>query len=210
MNINEWLSHISGLVWGTPLLIFLLAANIILLFFSRLIPIRGFFHAIRLVSGKGHQENADSEGQISHFQALSNALAATIGLGNIAGVAVAIYQGGPGAIFWMWVSALLGMNTKFFECTLAVMFRGKDYQRQVQGGPMYYIENGMGKLYKPLAIGFAVFGLIGTLALFQINQLAKFLETGYNLAPEWTGAIFTAVIIYILLGGLKRISSFTS
>ncbi|MCO4752926.1 MAG: alanine:cation symporter family protein [Bacteriovoracaceae bacterium] len=208
MDIEKLLSEIAGLVWGTPLLIFLLAANIILLSFSKLIPIRGLKHAFSLVTGK--HEDKDAQGQITHFQALSNALAATIGLGNIAGVAVAIHQGGAGAVFWMWVSAILGMNTKFFECSLAVMFRGKDYQGEVQGGPMYYIEKGMGKAFRPLALAFAFFGLIGTLALFQINQLASFLDTSYSLEPMWTGLIFMAVTVYILLGGLKRISSFTS
>ncbi|MBG60144.1 MAG: sodium/alanine symporter [Peredibacter sp.] len=208
MNINELLSEIVSLVWGTPLLIFLLVANLILLFFSKLIPIRGLGHAISLVSGK--HSTGEAEGQITHFQALSNALAATIGLGNIAGVAVAIYQGGPGAVFWMWISALLGMNTKFFECTLSVMFRGKDYQGEVQGGPMYYIENGMGKSYKFFAFLFALFGLVGTLALFQINQLASFLETSYSVDTTITGMLFAVLTVYILLGGLKRISSVTS
>ncbi|MBC75742.1 MAG: sodium/alanine symporter [Halobacteriovoraceae bacterium] len=208
MNINQILSDVVAVVWGTPLLVFLLVANIILLSFSKLIPIRGLVHAISLVSGKHANKNA--QGQITHFQALSNALAATIGLGNIAGVAVAIYQGGPGAVFWMWISALLGMNTKFFECTLAVMFRGKDYQGEVQGGPMYYIEKGMGEKYKFFAFAFALFGLIGTLALFQINQLASFLETSYSVDTTYTGMIFAVLTVYILLGGLKRISMVTS
>lgn len=210
MTITQTLEYISGLVWGAPLLVFLLASSAILLCYSKLIPLRGFIHAIKLVVGKHQANDKKAEGQITHFQALSNALAATIGLGNIAGVAVAIYQGGPGAVFWMWVSALVGMNTKFFECSLAVMFRGKDYQGQVQGGPMYYIENGMGRRFKPLGIAFAVFGMIGTLALFQINQLASFVEGGYGLPKMWTGLIFTAVTAYILFGGLQRISRFTS
>lgn len=209
MALNEFLSDLSGLVWGTPLLVYLLAANIILLYFSKLVPLRGISHALKLVSGKIHVEEK-AEGQISHFQALSNALAATIGMGNIAGVAVAIYQGGPGAVFWMWVSALLGMNTKFFECTLAVMFRGKDYDGQVQGGPMYYIEQGLGRKFKFMGVLFAFFGVIGTLALFQINQLASFVHTSYSLDGLWTGLIFASVTAYILRGGLARISHFTS
>jgi len=178
-------------------------------YFSKLIPLRGFGHALKLVSGKIKSEDK-AEGQISHFQALSNALAATIGLGNIAGVAVAIYQGGPGAVFWMWVSALLGMNTKFFECSLAVMFRGKDYESQVQGGPMYYIEKGLGPKFKFLGVAFAFFGVVGTLALFQINQLASFVHTSYSLDGLWTGLIFASITAYILRGGLIRISHFTS
>lgn len=208
--IENFLSEFASLVWGLPLLVFLLLANLYLLFQSKMIPIKGMFHSIKLISGKYEDKNSSAEGQITHFQALCNALAATIGLGNISGVAVAIYQGGAGAIFWMWVAALLGMNTKFFECSLAVLFRGKDYKGDIQGGPMYYIRDGLGKKYKPLAIMFAVCGVIGTLALFQINQMAHFLNTNYNVANEFTGIIFTVAVAYILFGGLKRISTFTS
>lgn len=209
--MSEILGSISDFIWGTPLLLFLLAANIILIFYSKLIPLRGFVHSIKLIAGKYHnKDEQDKEGQISHFQALCNALAATIGLGNISGVAVAIYQGGAGAVFWMWVAAFLGMNTKFFECTLAVMYRGKDYAGEVQGGPMYYIREGMGKKFNTMAIAFSMFGLIGTFALFQINQMATFLEKGYQMDKILTGVIFAVTVGYILVGGLKRISSFTS
>lgn len=208
--ITQFLSDFAGLVWGLPLLIFLLVANIYLLIQSKMIPIKGVRHSIRLISGKYEDKNTHAEGQITHFEALCNALAATIGLGNISGVAVAIYQGGAGAVFWMWVAALLGMNTKFFECSLAVLFRGKDYRGEVQGGPMYYIRDGLGGKYKPLAVFFAVCGVIGTLALFQVNQMAHFLNTNYNISNETTGVIFTVAVAYILFGGLKRISTFTS
>lgn len=208
--IEKYLADFAGFVWGMPLLIFLLAANLYLLIQSKMIPIKGMLHSIRLISGKYEDKNYEAEGQISHFEALCNALAATIGLGNISGVAVAIYQGGAGAIFWMWIAALLGMNTKFFECSLAVLFRGKDYKGDIQGGPMYYIRDGLGEKYKPLAIFFAVCGVIGTLALFQVNQMAHFLHSNYNVANEITGIIFTVAVAYILFGGLKRISTFTS
>jgi AGCS family alanine or glycine:cation symporter len=208
--MSALLSEIAGFVWGLPLLIFLGSANLILLYHSKLLPLRGFNHAIRLVRGKVHHEDPETEGQLTHFQALCNALAATIGLGNISGVAIAIYQGGPGAIFWMWIAAILGMNTKFFECTLAVLFRGKDYKNEIQGGPMYFIEKGMGKNFKFLAILFAIFGVVGTLSLFQINQLAHFVSHNYHVPNYLTGLFFTVSIIYILFGGLKRISSFTS
>lgn len=208
--IEKFLADFAGFVWGLPLLIFLLLANLYLLIQSKMIPIKGVLHSIKLISGKYEDKNSHAEGQISHFEALCNALAATIGLGNISGVAVAIYQGGAGAIFWMWVAALLGMNTKFFECTLAVLFRGKDYKGEVQGGPMYYIRDGLGKKYKPLAVFFAFCGVIGTLALFQVNQMAHFLNTNYNISNEVTGVTFTVAVAYILFGGLKRISTFTS
>ena len=210
MSIALILEKFSNMIWGTPLLVFLLIANIILLYYSKLIPLRGIFHAIRLVKGDDEKHKKDEEGQITHFQALCNALAATIGLGNISGVAVAIYQGGAGAIFWMWVAAFLGMNTKFFECTLAVMYRGKDYSGQVQGGPMYFIQEGMGNKYKIMSIAFAVFGLVGTLALFQVNQMASFLKSSYGVTSGMTGIFFAAAVAYILMGGLQRISNFTT
>lgn len=206
--MSQLLSEIANFVWGIPLLVFLSIANVILLYHSKLVPIKGFVHSLKLISGK--YEDKEAEGQITHFQALCNALAATIGLGNISGVAIAIYQGGPGAIFWMWVTALLGMNTKFFECTLAVLYRGKDYRNEIQGGPMYFIRDGLGKKYNFLSIIFAVFGVIGTLALFQINQLSHFVHENYQVDNYITGIIFTIAIAYILFGGLKRISSFTS
>jgi len=207
--MTEFVTSIADFLWGTPLLIFLLVANIILIYHSKLVPLFGFKHALKLVGGK-HKHEESAQGQLTHFQALSNALAATIGMGNIAGVAYAINQGGPGAVFWMWVYALIGMNTKFFECTLAVMYRGKDHEGEVQGGPMYAIEIGMGKKYKPLAVMFAVFGLIGTLALFQVNQLSSFLNESYSIDNYISGFVMTILLIYILRGGLKRISSFTS
>jgi AGCS family alanine or glycine:cation symporter len=208
--MSALLAEVANFVWGIPLLVFLGTANLILLYYSKLIPLRGFKHAIQLVSGKIRHSDSNSEGQLTHFQALCNALAATIGLGNISGVAIAIYQGGPGAIFWMWIAAILGMNTKFFECTLAVLFRGKDFQGEIQGGPMYFIEYGMGKKFKLLSIAFATFGVVGTLSLFQINQLSHFISYNYEIPNYITGLFFTIAIIYILFGGLKRISSFTS
>lgn len=208
--MTEILINIADFIWGTPLLLFLLSANIILLFYSKLIPLRGVIHSVKLIAGKTHRETDHEEGQISHFQALCNALAATIGLGNISGVAVAIYQGGAGAVFWMWVAAFLGMNTKFFECTLAVMYRGKDFAGEVQGGPMYYIREGMGSKFGPLATIFSIFGLIGTFALFQVNQMATFMESGYGVNTGLTGLFFCVIVGYTLMGGLKRISSFTS
>ncbi len=206
--MSDILSDFAGFIWGVPLLSLLLVANIILIAYSKFIPLRGFVHALKLVSGK--TKHSEVEGQLTHFEALCNALAATIGLGNISGVAIAIYQGGPGAIFWMWIAALLGMNTKFFECTLAVLYRGKDYRGEVQGGPMYFIEHGMGSKFKFMAILFAIFGVIGTLALFQINQLSLFAFESYGSPKILTGSIFAVAIFYILLGGLKRIASITT
>lgn len=206
--MSKILSEISSLVWGMPLLVFLIGASLILLYHSKFVPLKGIKHSIKLIKKKSDRDL--TKGEVSHFEALCNALAATIGLGNISGVAVAIYQGGPGAIFWMWIAAFLGMNTKFFECTLAILFRGRDYQGNTQGGPMYYIENGMGSKYKILSYMFAICGVVGTLSLFQINQLSTFVSSEYNISSLVTGIIFAILIFYILLGGLKRISQITS
>ncbi len=198
-------------IWGLPLVVLLMGGGVYLLFVSRFLPLIGFKHAILLVLGKyEHKKDQQAEGQISHFQGLTNALAATVGLGNIAGVAVAISQGGAGAIFWMWVAALVGMNTKFFECSLAVMYRGKNYLGEVQGGPMYVIEQAMPKKFRPLAILFVVCGLIGTMALFQTNQLSAYAFDRYQFPKLYTGLISATFVGVILMGGIKRISSVTA
>ncbi|MCB0384105.1 MAG: sodium:alanine symporter family protein, partial [Bdellovibrionales bacterium] len=125
--ISDFLSVLVDYAWGLPLVVLLMGGGFVLLGYSRFLPLTGMKRAFALVGGQFHHEGeARADGQISHFQALMNALAATIGLGNIAGVAVAISQGGPGAVFWMWVAAQIGMNTKFFECTLSVMYCGRD------------------------------------------------------------------------------------
>ena len=192
-------------VWGMPLVIFLLSAGLYFLLISKGRTFLYIGHAFRLLfKGNPHQKG---EGQISAWQALSNELAATIGLGNISGVAVAIVQGGPGAIFWMWIAALVGMNTKFFECTLSVMKRGKDYRGETQGGPMYSLKS----LNKPwatvLAFVFTICGLIGTLSMFQINQVANFLTNQYQVPGIASGIVIGLILAAILAGGLKRIAN---
>lgn len=210
-NFSEFLSVVVDYAWGLPLVFLLMGGGAILFIFARMLPIFGFSHAIRLVSGKfEHIDEDQASGQISHFQALSNALAATIGLGNIAGVAVAINQGGPGSIFWMWVAAIVGMNTKFFECTLSLMYRDKDYAGEVQGGPMYVIQNAMPSWCKPLAYAFAIFGLVGTMALFQVNQLSSFVEQSLSVPPLVTGAFCALFVGIVLKGGIQRLAHATS
>lgn len=189
----------------------LLAGGFYLAVVGRFVPLLGFFHALRLVSGRYHHLGDEKDqGQLSHFKALTNALSATVGIGNIAGVAVAITQGGAGAIFWMWVSALLGMNTKFFECTLAVMFRGKDHNNEVQGGPMYVIEKALPKSFRFMAYFFAACGTIGALSLYQINQLSRYVESQYPISPIFVGMATALLVGYILLGGVRRIAEMTS
>ncbi len=212
--ISDFLATLVDYAWGLPLIVLLIGGGLYLGFVSRMASLRGFFHALKLIRGKADHphssKNENVEGQISHFQALTNALSATIGLGNIAGVAVAIGKGGPGAIFWMWVSALIGMNTKFFECTLAVMFRGKDYAGETQGGPMYFLEKGLGKKAKPLSFFFAFCGLGGTLALFNVNQLTSFMHDQFQFPKMYLGIALAIITGYVVFGGVKRIASFTS
>ena len=216
-QLNQFFADFASFVWGLPLLIILIGGGLYLLILSRFLPFRFFGHAIQVLRGK--YDDPNDPGQISHFQALTTALSATVGMGNIAGVAVAISLGGPGAIFWMWISAVIGMSTKFFTSTLAIMFRGKDSKGELQGGPMYFIVEGLGKSWKPLAIMFSVCGLIGALPVFNVNQLTQAIndillipngiETGFttNLI---IGLILVAITSIVILGGLNRISKIAS
>ncbi len=211
-NIGNYIQQFADFAWGTPLLILLLGGGFYFLVYSRLVPFRYFRHAIQVIRGKF--DNPDEPGHINHFQALATALSGTVGMGNVSGVAVAITVGGPGAIFWMWVSALLGVATKYFTCTLAVMYRGKDSSGVLQGGPMYVIVEGLGKKWKPLAIFFSVFGMIGVLPLFQANQLTQFLREvvleANGVKTSFTTDLITGIVLMlfvatIVIGGIKRI-----
>lgn len=214
MTLKELLTAFGNGMWGTPLLVLLMGGGLFFMLYSRFLPFRYFKHAIQILRGKYDGEK--SEGDINHYQALSTALAATVGMGNISGVAVAITMGGPGAIFWMWVSAFVGMATKFFTCTLAVMYRGKDSLGQLQGGPMYVIREGLGKKWQPLAVLFCVAGIFGTIPSFQSNQLTAALGEGLliPLGIEMTfavrisiGIILAIIVALVMLGGIKRIGT---
>ena len=201
-------------MWGYPLLILMMGGGVFFTVYSRFTPFRFFRHGIKILLGQ--YDNSEDPGDLTHFQALSTALASTVGMGNISGVAVAISMGGPGALFWMWISAFVGMSTKFFTCTLSIMFRGKDDRGDVQGGPMYVIETALGKKFKGLAILFSAAGLIGCLPLFQANQLTQIIRdeiwknNGWFTDSVLTGnlvvgipvAVLVAVVIF---GGIKRI-----
>lgn len=202
--MTDILNAIVGFVWGLPLVIFLFVANIILLWHSRFLPLIGIKHAVGLLS---KEENDAKEGQISHFQTFCNAIAATVGLGNISGVAIAISQAGPGAIVWMWIAGLIGMNTKFFECSAALIYRDHDYRGETQGGAMYTIPKILPKKFHFLAMMFAMCGMIGTLSMFQINQIGTFIQTQYNIEKYLTGIIFGILTLWVLRGGLKRLSN---
>ena len=214
MDLERIISEISSFVWGYPLLIILIGGGLYLLFLSKFIPFKYFFHSIDIVRGKYNDKHSD--GEISHFQALTTALSATVGMGNIAGVAVAISIGGPGAIFWMWISGLIGMSTKFFTSSLAVMYRGVDSAGNKQGGPMYFIVSGLGKKWMPLAVFFSFCGLVGALPVFNVNQLTQaindiiLIPNGFivnDLSNILVGLILVAITSVVILGGLKRISS---
>lgn len=203
--------------WGLPLVLLLIGGGLYLLILSRFLPFRYLSHAIQVLRGKFDDPN--SPGEISHFKALTTALSSTIGMGNIAGVAAAISLGGPGAMFWMWVSAIVGMSTKFFTSSLAVMFRGKDSHGELQGGPMYFIVEGLGKSWKPLAIMFSACGLIGALPVVNVNQLTQAINdillrpNGVEVGLKSNivlSIILVALTSVIVLGGLKRISNAAS
>ncbi len=220
--IEDAVASFSGWIWGFPLLILVMGGGLFFLVYSRFTSFLYFKHAIDVLRGKYHDE--DKEGEISHFEALSTALASTVGMGNISGVAVAITMGGPGAIFWMWVSALFGIATKFFTCTLAQMYRGRDSEGKLLGGPMYVITEGLGKKWKPMAVFFCVFALVGALPIFQANQLTAALNTvlapatGYDAEASFNllgnqvskasfiiGIILMVLVSTVIFGGIQRI-----
>ena len=215
--MEQLIKTFSDYAWGIPLVVLLIGGGLYLLILSRFLPFRYIGHAIQVLRGK--YDDPNDPGQISHFKALTTALSSTIGMGNIAGVAVAISVGGPGAMFWMWVSALVGMSTKFFTSTLAIMYRGKYSAGELQGGPMYFIMEGLGKSWKPLAVMFSLAGMFGALPVVNANQLTQAIndivlipngvEVGFT-----SNAIIAMVLVsltsVIILGGLKRISNTAS
>ena len=217
--INNFFANLSNFLWGNfGVANLVIGGGIFFLFYSKLTPFRYFKHAFDILLGKYDDPNDD--GQISHFQALSTALSSTVGIGNIAGVAVAISLGGPGALFWMWISAIVGMATKFFTCSLGIMFRGHDSDGELQGGPMYVIEQGMGKKFKFLSYWFSIAGLVGCLSLLQVNQLTQILsdqliKTNPNIASSipldlTIGIIIALIVSVVIFGGLQRIADVAS
>lgn len=218
-QIEKILIGFGNVTWGPWLLVLLLGGGAFFLCYSRFLPFRFIRHAIDILRGK--YDDPGDPGDISHFAALSSALAATIGVGNIAGVAVAVTVGGPGAIFWMWLSAVVGMATKFFTCTLAIMYRGTDSRGTTQGGPMYAIVEGLGKKWKPLGMFFCVAALIGALPAFQVNQLVQILRDVIFVPNGWVGEshftfdliagiIIAGLVALIIFGGILRIGTVAS
>ncbi|MEM7069585.1 MAG: sodium:alanine symporter family protein [Pseudomonadota bacterium] len=206
--ITGAVSWLNGIVWGVPMLVLILGVGLYLTFGLKLLSIVKIPFGFGLL-WKGRIPG-DAAGQISPFNALMTSLAATIGTGNIAGVATAIFLGGPGAVFWMWITALVGMATKYAEAVCAVKFREQDERGKHVGGPMYYIKNGLGDNWKWLAVCFALFAGIagfGIGNMVQANSIANALEANFAI-PEWiTGVVLVVLVGAVLLGGIERIST---
>lgn len=209
MTFEEWIGKISGWVWGPPLLILLVGTGIYLTIRIGFLQIRLLPYSLKLAFSK--KQDKRSDGDISHFQALMTALAATVGTGNIAGVATAIFTGGPGAVFWMWITAFFGMATKYAEAVLAVKYRVEDKDGEMSGGPMYYLERGLGQ--KWLGVLFALFGAVAAFGignLVQSNSVASVVQSTFSV-PAWvTGLVLTIFTALVLIGGIKSIGKVTA
>ncbi|PQJ16671.1 alanine/glycine:cation symporter family protein [Aureicoccus marinus] len=216
--LNKFISSLLPLT-DAPMFVLLICGGLFLVFFSKFLPYRYFGHAIAITAGKYDGDKA--KGDVSSFQALSAAVAATVGLGNISGVAIAIHDGGPGVVFWIWMTALIGMCIKFYSGSLAVMFRGEDSEGKMQGGPMYYIIHGLGPKFKPLAVFFSIFGLFGFLGVFTANQFTETFmsvvdpaETIFETSTfNWQliiGIVLALVSAVVIFGGLTKIAKVAS
>jgi alanine or glycine:cation symporter, AGCS family len=208
-QILSVLNEISGFIWGPPLLILLVGTGVYLTFLLRGIQFRTLFHSLWLALVK-RKEDGNDPGDITHFQALMTALAATVGTGNIAGVATAIAIGGPGALFWMWITGLFGMATKYAEAVLAVKYRVVDEKGEMSGGPMYYISRGMNM--KWLGVLFAIFASIAAFGIgnmVQSNSVADAVQHSFNIPPWATGLGLTVATALVILGGIKSIGKVT-
>ena len=203
----EILNEIDAFVWGPPLLVLLVGTGILLTFRLKLLQVFKLPQALGLIFSAKN----DGSGDVNSFKALCTALAATVGTGNIVGVATAIKAGGPGALFWMWMAAFFGMATKYSECLLAVKYRTVDANGNISGGPMYYIENGLGKKYKPLAVMFAVFGVLcayfGIGTFTQVNSIVEITQISAGIPVVYTGIALTVVVAAVTIGGLKSIAT---
>jgi len=206
--VDAFWARAVDLAWGLPLVVLLVGAGLFFTLYGGLTPVLRFRHAVDVI--RGRYDDPSDPGEISHFQALSAALSATLGMGNISGVAIAVTVGGPGAVFWMWIAGLVGMATKFFTCTLAVLYRKKDSRGVDQGGPMYWIEVGLGRRWKFLGVMFSLFGMVGCLALFPSNQLASLLHSDHGVPRLATGVLATVLVGLVILGGIVRVGRVAS
>lgn len=214
--VHNFVDSIYQYIWEFPkslpyFLVLLLGTGIFITFRTRFIQLRRLRHSLAVIAGK--YDNPEDSGEINHFQALSAALSATIGIGNIAGVATAIHYGGPGSLFWMWVTAILGTASKFVECTLSMKYRNVSPQGVVSGGPMYYIEKGMGKNWKFLAVIFATCAVISSFGSgnsVQAFTVADSFRSDFGI-PTWlTGSVMAFLIGLVIIGGIRRIGKVAS
>jgi AGCS family alanine or glycine:cation symporter len=218
-HIEAAIAAYVSFMWGLPLVILLVGGGFFFMLHSRLRHFRYFRHSVDLLRGKFHDDSDSIGGDISHFLALATALAGTMGLGNITGVAVALTVGGPGAIFWMWVTAIVGISTKFYTATLSILYRGTDDAGRLQGGPMYIIREGLGRKWLPLAWLFAIAGMVGTLPVFQVNQLVQIIRDTIAIPNGLTtadshfnfdlvmGIVLAVIAFSITVGNVKRVSA---
>ncbi len=217
MEIFETIIYaLDDLVWNTPeampfMVVALLSFGLFITVRLGFIQIRQFRHGLKVVTGRYHDPK--DTGDVNHFQALSTALSATVGIGNIAGVALAIHYGGPGALFWMWLTAIFGMAIKYSECTLGTLYRKTNADGSVSGGPMYYIERGLGKKWKWLAVSFAVFAVICSFLTgngVQANTVADTMRSAFGVPKFVTGLITATAVGLVIIGGIKRIGMVTA
>lgn len=210
-TVSSFIGTINGIVWGWPMLILILGVGLFMSIGLKLMPILKLGTGFKLLAGGVHaREGEEDEGEVPPYQALMTAMAATVGTGNIAGVATAVFLGGPGALFWMWMTALVGMATKYSEAVLAVRFREVDERGNHVGGPMYYIKNGMGKGWAWLGGAFAIFGAIAGFGIgngVQSNSIAQVIETNFAIPPLVTGIVLMVLVGAVLMGGIRRIGS---
>ena len=215
-SIEQFIINLANTLWNGPILItVLLGGGIILLFYSKLLPFKYIFHSLNILKDRG--SSPSNFGKLTFFQTISAQIGTIVGLGNISGVAVAIVTGGPGAIFWMWVTAFFGMITKFYTCSLAVLYRGKDSKGNYQGGPMYVIREGLGKKWNFLALIFCFFGLFGVSPIFQANQIIEITNSvllyGFDsnfLTNFSLGLLLSFLVALVIFGGIKRIGKVAS
>ena len=208
-TLENWTEIFSGWI-SLPLTFILIGTGLFVTIALGFIQLKRLNHSFAVVSGK--YDNPDDEGDVTHFQALSAALSATIGIGNIAGVALAVRLGGPGALFWMWVTAVFGMALKYAECTLSHRYRVIHEDGSASGGPMYYIEKGLGPKWKPLAVFFATCAVICSFCTGNMNQantIAQMFLT-YNVSIYVSGVVIAALVGLVIIGGIKRIAAVAS
>lgn len=209
-ELNELLGAVSGVVWGPVTLVLLLGTGVYLMLGLGFLPLRRIGTGFALAFGRRKPGDTAVAGEISPFQALATALSATIGTGNIAGVATAIALGGPGAVFWMWITALFGMATKFSEAVLAVKYRETDLSGAHVGGPMYYIRNGLGAKWAWLGLLFALFGMLAGFGIgntVQANSISTAMEHSFGV-PLWVSGLVMVVLVFVVvIGGVRRIGA---